>query len=71
MKGRASVRGVVAGRILELPFAEMAASQLIRSGTGPEPTCDPDLRSRPPFQTLPRNMFQTFRSRPCLCICLV
>ena len=40
--------------------AEMAAAQNVRSGSSPGPTNDPDLWSRPPIQTFPRELIQTF-----------
>ena len=38
----------------------MAAAQNVRSGSSPGPTNDPDLWSRPPIQTFPRELIQTF-----------
>ena len=41
------------------PNADMAAAQNVRSGSSPGPTNDPDLWSRPPIQTFPRELIQT------------
>ena len=38
----------------------MAAAQNVRSGSSPVPTHDPDLRSRPPIQTIRKDLIQTF-----------
>ena len=38
----------------------VAAAQNVRSGSSPGPTNDPDLWSRPPIQTFPRELIQTF-----------
>ena len=38
----------------------MAAAQNVRSGSIPGPTNDLDLWSRPPIQTFPRELIQTF-----------
>ena len=35
-------------------------AQNVRSGSSPGPTNDPDLWSRPPIQTFPRELIQTF-----------
>ena len=43
----------------EQPQGEMAAAQNVRSGSSPGPTHDPDLRSRPPIQTIRKDLIQT------------
>ena len=43
-----------------IPLMYMAAAQNVRSGSSPGPTHDPDLRSRPPIQTIRKDLIQTF-----------
>ena len=45
--------------ITTLTAGYMAAAQNVRSGSSPGPTHDPDLRSRPPIQTIRKDLIQT------------